>query len=609
MGIRRDDKADEVNLSKSRKAMDCRFGRTWSGAREGHRKRTVRRRGNAFGRAVVVGLVAASMAIAATDISLADKQGQSSPDFEDAENTGQTGDSQACSPVGGAESLPVGTRPVIVESPVYELMADGELEHAVIVAYPSHQDALMKSNGEFLLVDLRSGAARRPTSLLSEYWGLAPAFNPLGHTVVQMHRPSLLKPIQRLRAAGLSGLLDTTPWIDEMAGLFYDADENSLVRFPKDGTPDPLCFSLGWIPGSEFLIVHSDRMPTGTEWLMIVDGEGDIVSRFQIKQTPELGALGFFEVERETYVSLGAQARKIPSVTFTPWNEGKRDTIDAPEGQMIVGWSPDARYALLAPVRTDLLFPLSPSVGSCLPGRLTTHVFSRLLFERSIGGSPSNATGPSAQCGRMAAPVLLTISSQDKMGASNDPVQITLWDRVTNERVRFLTLPIGGYSEAPGGYLYLGMDVRLYITTNEILVETTDPSMGWDTTLRRYCLVDRQWRDITVPEGFTFLQGCLISVRYKREMALVRVGEKACELNQRPFAAPGRPLVRQLAVVWLKSGEIRCVPFDGTASTCELMSDGRVLAIVGGALVRYDVRKDVKETIIQDLCSTMTPRE
>ena len=273
---------------------------------------------------------------------------------------------------------------------------------------------------------------------------------------------------------------------------------------------------------------------------------------------------------------------EIPSVTFAPWDETDPVTIEAPPGFNVIGWSPDARYVLLAPKSDGFLLDYCPVPS--MDTRSGSAMEAALLFDRVTSGSRSDR---------------------------KEALPLTLWDREQDLKSHLFDLDLRA-PEGAESYADAVNGLAFFLTTRGILsfVRTAPEKTARELV---YCdFTDRTWRtiDLAVTDPTAWINVASVSP----DGSAFLLYAPFHGLSPTPASAPASQVSepteeRRLVLVEPEAGTATLLPLSVAARTPQhlrftLMNDGTILGIQEDRLLRYDPKTGAKDVIVDNLLET-----
>lgn len=469
-----------------------------------------------------------------------------------------------------------------VESPFYELIADGELTRAVVAIYPTEGESMWIANAALLFVDLATGQCSRPAEELTsdKRSRQISGIHPLGHTVIGLGRRSYARRIAAVPRDGPAVLQDLGAgdglWFFEYDYHFYDPDKGCMLPFDIKGKESAV-IAGEWIPGTDLLIVGEWPMDiTSPKFKHVLDRHGNRKAVFPMQRggsvSFEVGPDGFYVCEEDGITGGSITVHRVGL-------DGKEiSRFSAPVGHVMLGWSPDGRYVLLAPTDVTTTHPWNCWIlksGRCL----------QIMLDVEYSENPRDA------------------DIADKAQTRADALPILLWDRETDQRTELCRAPVA----APEGVNAHWLACPVFLVTQKGVLFLVPPNAEESVrTLSYHDFADGTQTALSVQMDNPYERVWHVSVTSD-------VGAILMPLKG-PEVIPATPAEGQdvnwdhsrLLLVRPDAGEVKTIALTGERFGGEyvLMKDRTILAIEEDDLIRYDPETDEKQVIVEDLLGT-----
>jgi len=442
---------------------------------------------------------------------------------------------------------------------IYYLNADPVLSRVTVTLYNKQKVSTDKTTGH-IFIDLSSRKCRVPLlKILGKrysYKGWSGA--PSGHSIISVQKSKMANSLKQKLKDFCNKYLKKDFLLNDSRLYFYDADTDKIRPLPVPEKAIHL-YLLGHLPGKNQVIVAKTG-PDGYG-LYVFDKNGQKVKSY--KGNYYASPVGVYEQSKNRYSGCWL----THGVTLTPWDKGSVIRIKAPEKQFFIGYSPELKYALFAPVKQSFLDGYSVMA---YPSRnyLATH----LSFYRKKALHDTSPVAPN--------------SGEQKTKAANKSIQVTLWNRLADKRVMVFSIPIlKDYAHT------------IILTTKAgIMVTHEVPGKNGKTNYlkRHFNFKTGKWTNLTsvIPKSTNRLVVFFISAD-----GLKMVGD----IPTKPDNS-GTPKTR-FALIDFQSVTRYNLPLEAVRGTT-IMKDGRILGVLGDALVYYDPATQKTEIIIKDLYET-----
>ena len=470
--------------------------------------------------------------------------------------------------------------PTEIDNPAYTLVADGELNSAVVRISDKDRRACVRSIDQLLLIDLGTGQCKRPRKMLASVdKNIVLLGAPTGQTVVWIGKTNYLQHLRDLPSFKPKEIAKygwTYIQLHEYDVSFYYPHTDSLSDYPKL-TSDSTVYEAGWLPGTDRLVIFEYPDKNDNTIASLFDSNGKTTFSVLAPKrgfiSPKVGRNHLF-FENESY-----KPHRINGLWVFSTDDEKMTYVTPPDDFTILGWSPDGRYLTLTESHNNFRY----AWGSCVDGcgkYITTNI---------------NVWDPSQK--QSAEGVQANSQNQEK----KDHLSIVLWDRLTDTTSPLFDVPINlpkGKYEDYGPTWFLTSQGLLYFQTN-MLDDAHHHAIYYDlsgkTPTRQFDLfLLNQAEDVFVasvsPDGRFFLLNL-----FKKDVPNNLTNEEHYDEAEPKWS-------RTLALLDVTNGAMKKLPLDDLNAV--LMQDGTVLAIQGDDLVRYDPTADTKRVIVENLFET-----